>query len=57
MLPVRPAVTGFETAVRKYILHVFGITYRKVHKKVLGAALQLEGAALEALVSARVGLG
>ncbi len=46
-----PAVPGFEVAVRKYILHVFGITYQRVNKKVLGEALQLQGAALDTLVS------
>ncbi len=41
---------GFEAAVREYILQLLGITFQRIHKKVLGSYLNLEGTALDALV-------
>jgi hypothetical protein len=46
-----PAVPGFEAAVRRYVLHVLGISYQRVTKRVLGDALQLQGGELDNLVS------
>lgn len=46
------AVPGFAETVRKYITHVTCITFQHVTKTVLGSALQLDGAALDALVRA-----
>lgn len=49
------AVPGFSDAARAYIIHILGITYQRVSKAVLGAALQLQGAELDKLVGASHG--
>ncbi|KAL6748508.1 eukaryotic translation initiation factor 3k [Haematococcus lacustris] len=47
-------VPGFEAAVRRYILHVLGLSFQRVSRRVLGEALQLQGAELDSLISSQV---
>ncbi|KAJ9518387.1 hypothetical protein QJQ45_010286 [Haematococcus lacustris] len=47
-------VPGFESAVRRYILHVLGLSFQRVSRRVLGEALQLQGAELDSLVSGQL---
>lgn len=47
-------VPGFADAARAYIIQVLGITYQRVSKSVLGSAVQLQGAQLDALVQDKV---
>ncbi|KAJ9517694.1 hypothetical protein QJQ45_003982 [Haematococcus lacustris] len=47
-------VPGFEAAVRRYILHVLGLSFQRVSRRVLGEALQLQGAELDSLVSGQL---
>ncbi|KAJ9517695.1 hypothetical protein QJQ45_003983 [Haematococcus lacustris] len=47
-------VPGFESAVRRYILHVLGLSFQRVSRRVLGEALQLQGAELDSLISSQV---
>jgi hypothetical protein len=47
-------VPGFQDAIRGYVLHSVGITFRRVHTRVLGEWLRLEGPALQALLAEKV---
>jgi len=49
-------VPGFADAVRKYILHVLGITFQHTNKSTLGSALSLDNKALDNLVCVCVAL-
>eukprot|EP00967_Tisochrysis_lutea_P002888 scaffold3479_cov21-Tisochrysis_lutea.AAC.1 len=48
LLSVR-VVPGFADAVRKYVLHVIGITFQRTSKAVLADALNLDSKAMDAL--------
>mmetsp|Transcript_27025 Transcript_27025/g.73049 ORF Transcript_27025/g.73049 Transcript_27025/m.73049 type:complete len:214 (-) Transcript_27025:468-1109(-) len=50
---VASMVPGFADAVRKYVLHVIGITFQRTSKAVLADALNLDSKAMDALIQER----
>lgn len=49
------AVPGFQDAIREYVLHSIGITFRRVSTRVLAEWLKLEPPALKQLLADKVG--
>jgi hypothetical protein len=47
-------VPGFQDAIRAYVLHSIGITFRRVSTRVLSDWLKLEAPALQALLADKV---
>lgn len=52
-----PAVPGFQDAIREYVVHSIGISFRRVSMRVLADWLKLEPPALKQLLADKVGLG
>lgn len=50
-----PAVPGFQDAIREYVVHSIGITFRRVSMRVLADWLRLEPPALKQLLADKVG--
>jgi hypothetical protein len=48
------AVPGFQDAIRAYVLHSIGITFRRISSKVLADWLKLEPPALKQLLADKV---
>lgn len=52
---VLAAVPGFQDAIREYVVHSIGITFRRVSMRVLADWLRLEPPALKQLLADKVG--
>jgi hypothetical protein len=48
------AVTGFQDAIREYVLHSIGISFRRVSTRVLADWLKLDAGSLKQLLADKV---